>query len=551
MASKRKEFRNDIVIGGKVNKTMQKATKTACKYLGQLKGVALASVGVASAGMMFNTIKNFLGECVEKSKDKLEAELKLRNAVQNSAVYRGKDLKTLKQVNHQLLNEASYLQKIGVIGDEVTIAGQQQLMNYGLTADQVNKILPGMTNLLGKQKGLKATQEDAIGVAKLFGKVLAGNAGVLKKQGILYTKAEENILKNGTKAQKLATLTKLLNNNVRNLNREMANTPEGKIQQCNNLWGDMYERVGVKLLPVMADLADVGIAVMPYIEKLCYAGITGFDNFYNSAKQTIDFIQVNGITSMTGFKDICVLTGGILAGIVTFNVIKGFMDLSHWVNVTTRAMRMAHLESTAMYFLLRGNLIKALIAGKAALIGYTIKAWEAAWAMKGFKLALASTGVGVFIVVLGEIIVHWKDIVNWTTKAIDVTRKYLGLNKDSNNKSNLDGFNSKNPVITNSKNNFIKRHNALGSSSFVGGLTWVGEHGPEVVNLPRGSQVLSKNKSESLTGMSFTNNFHITIQGNADEKVVKNAVTDSMKEFERKFNIMMNNRKRLGYSPIW
>ena len=28
------------------------------------------------------------------------------------------------------------------------------------------------------------------------------------------------------------------------------------------------------------------------------------------------------------------------------------------------------------------------------------------------------------------------------------------------------------------------------------------------------------------------------------------AVIDSMKEFERKFNIMMNNRKRLGYSPI-
>lgn len=529
---------------------MQKATKTACKYLGQLKGVALASVGVASAGMMFNNIKNFLGECVEKSKDQLEAELKLRNAVQNSAIYRGKDLKTLKQVNHQLLNEASYLQKIGVIGDEVTIAGQQQLMNYGLTTDQINKILPGMTNLLVKQKGLKATQEDAIAVAKLFGKVLAGNAGALKKQGILYTKAEENIFKNGTKAQKLATLTKLLNNNVRNLNREMTNSPEGKIQQCNNLWGDMYERVGIKLLPVMADLADVGIAVMPYVEKLCYAGITGFDNFYNSAKQTIDFIQVNGITSMTGFKDVCVITGGILAGIVTFNVIKGFMDLSHWVNVTTRAMRMAHLESTAMYFLMRGNLVKACAAAKVAIVGFAQGIKLTNLQLKLLKVGIVSTGLGVFIVVLGEIIVHWKDIVNWTTKAIDVTRKYLGLNKDSNNKSNLDGFNSKNPVITNPKNNFIKRHNALGSSSFVGGLTWVGEYGPEVVNLPRGSQVLSKNKSEKLTGMSFTNNFHITIQGNVDEKVVKNAVTDSMKEFERKFNIMMNNKKRLGYSPI-
>ena len=556
MANKRKEFRTDIVIGGKVNKTMQKATKTACKYLGQLKGAALASVGVASAGMMFNNIKNFLGECVEKSKDQLEAELKLRNAVQNSAIYRGKDLKTLKQVNHQLLNEASYLQKIGVIGDEVTIAGQQQLMNYGLSADQVNKILPGMTNLLVKQKGLKVTQEDAIAVAKLFGKVLAGNAGALKKQGILYTKAEENIFKNGTKAQKLATLTKLLNNNVRDLNREMANSPEGKIQQCNNLWGDMYERVGIKLLPVMADLADVGIAVMPYIEKLCYAGITGFDNFYNSAKQAIDFIQVNGITSMTGFKDVCVITGGILAGIVAFNVIKGFMDLSHWVNVTTRAMRMAHLESTAMYFLMRGNLVKALIAGKAALIGYAREVWASVWAMRGFKLALASTGFGLLIVALGEIVVHWKDIVEWTKKAYDWFLKFLGIRKKEKDMGPVQPLPNEKfqPIPGKEQPQYpgsYPGHKALGCNSFVGGETWVGENGPEKIFAPRGSRILSNNQSKKTSaGIAMTNTFNISINGNADEATVKTALTESLQQFERKFNAMINNQKRLGYAPI-
>ena len=34
------------------------------------------------------------------------------------------------------------------------------------------------------------------------------------------------------------------------------------------------------------------------------------------------------------------------------------------------------------------------------------------------------------------------------------------------------------------------KHNALGSASFGGGMTLVGEQGPELVNLPRGSRIV-------------------------------------------------------------
>lgn len=37
-------------------------------------------------------------------------------------------------------------------------------------------------------------------------------------------------------------------------------------------------------------------------------------------------------------------------------------------------------------------------------------------------------------------------------------------------------------------------HNATGTSNWRGGMTWVGERGPELVNLPRGSQVIPNNK---------------------------------------------------------
>lgn len=41
---------------------------------------------------------------------------------------------------------------------------------------------------------------------------------------------------------------------------------------------------------------------------------------------------------------------------------------------------------------------------------------------------------------------------------------------------------------------------ATGTSNFRGGLTWVGETGPEIVGLPRGSRVWSNSESEAMTG---------------------------------------------------
>lgn len=46
-------------------------------------------------------------------------------------------------------------------------------------------------------------------------------------------------------------------------------------------------------------------------------------------------------------------------------------------------------------------------------------------------------------------------------------------------------------------------HNAAGTDNWRGGLTWVGENGPELVNLPKGSQVLTNQESRSVGGDTF------------------------------------------------
>lgn len=46
-------------------------------------------------------------------------------------------------------------------------------------------------------------------------------------------------------------------------------------------------------------------------------------------------------------------------------------------------------------------------------------------------------------------------------------------------------------------------HNAAGTESWRGGLTWVGESGPELVRLPRGSQVYNAQESRNMGGDTY------------------------------------------------
>lgn len=164
---------------------------------------------------------------------------------------------------------ASALQKEGVVGDEVTLSGAQQLATFAKYPSTVNKLLPAMNNLLVQQKGLNGTADDARNIANLMGKAMNGNVGALKRVGISFTDAQAEVLKYGTEEEKAAMLAEVITDNVGNMNQKFAETDAGKIQQAKNELGDMGERIGAVLLPALADLAKwISDKVMPKVEKL-------------------------------------------------------------------------------------------------------------------------------------------------------------------------------------------------------------------------------------------------------------------------------------------
>ena len=57
------------------------------------------------------------------------------------------------------------------------------------------------------------------------------------------------------------------------------------------------------------------------------------------------------------------------------------------------------------------------------------------------------------------------------------------------------------------------RYNARGTPFFEGGETWVGEDGPELVQLPTGSRIIPNRQSRSPSGDTY----NITVNAKADD----------------------------------
>ena len=162
---------------------------------------------------------------------------------------------------------ASALQKQGIIGDEVALSGSQQLATFAKYPGTINTLMPAMENLLAQQKGVNATAEDATNIGNLMGKVLQGQTGALKRVGISFDEGQEKVLKYGTEQEKAAMLAKVITDNVGNMNKTMAQTPEGKIQQMKNALGDLTEQLGAALAPALASVANfISANIIPKVE---------------------------------------------------------------------------------------------------------------------------------------------------------------------------------------------------------------------------------------------------------------------------------------------
>lgn len=214
----------------------------------------------------------------------VEAETKLAEVMRQRMDATDSEVESIKKL-------ASAQQELGVIGDEVQLAGVQQLSTFINQKSSIEALLPAMNNLLAQQKGLSATGQDAVNIGNLMGKAMQGQTAALRRVGITFNAAQEQVLKYGTESQRAAMLAEVITDNVGNMNAELAKTDAGKAKQISNAIGDMKEEVGAlfeSIEPAIVAAGELGMAFMAV--GTTFSGIkgiaVGFINLASSIKMS-------------------------------------------------------------------------------------------------------------------------------------------------------------------------------------------------------------------------------------------------------------------------
>nr|DAS25020.1 MAG TPA: hypothetical protein [Caudoviricetes sp.] len=335
-----------------VGKAVQNAFKAGIlsKFIGAMKKVGS---GVKSLAGKFNFLKsniaklagmigivvslgaavNFVKESVSAYQLQSQSEQKLQSNIQIVGAYK-KNPNTMNKVFEEFKGEASRIQSKGVYGDELVMAGQAQLSTFQLTNKEINMLMPKIADIVANQKGMNGTAEDFYGTANMIGKAMStGQLAALRKVGIALTDNEAKQFKSLNTAQRAAMMQQILERNVGNVNEALANTPEGKIQQAKNLWGDMQEEIGKAAIQLGGKLAPGITAMIPYVQQLGIQLVENLSKGFDVVTQLfskLNFAPLMGplatlgntimgiFNSMSGGKGLTDGFAGALNGLIAF-----------------------------------------------------------------------------------------------------------------------------------------------------------------------------------------------------------------------------------------
>lgn len=239
----RKIMKSNVVEAEKLNKKFINFAAVATS-VDQIKGMI---------GSLASAVKTLTSAYAVQE----EAERKLEQVMRNTMNARDEDIQSIKEF-------CSAQQQIGVIGDEVQLAGAQEMATYLELKGSLKSMIPVMNDMLAQQYGLNATSENAAQIATMLGKVLQGQTGALSRYGYKFDEAQEKILKYGTESERVATLVEVVSQSVGGMNRQLAQTDSGRMKQLENTIGDVKEQLGalaVKIEPVLTIGANATIAV--------------------------------------------------------------------------------------------------------------------------------------------------------------------------------------------------------------------------------------------------------------------------------------------------
>ncbi len=357
----------------KLKTEMNDLCKSVDRTQGLFSKLSSVSFGFNNIVGAVNTAISSVSSFTSANQAQQEAESKLAQVMRNTMDATDAQIQSIKDLT-------AAQQQLGIVGDEIQLAGAQELGTYLEKTSSLEKLIPVMNDMIAQQYGYNATQESAVNIATMMGKVMEGQTGALSRYGYSFTTAQEAILKYGTEAQKAATLAEVITESVGGMNEALAQTPEGRTKQMANTLGDLQERVGALINRVIG-------ALSPAIEKVFAIA----DNLMTWLEGKLGWVE-SLISIAYDFRYMILAVGGAIGTLI--GIIKAWQAVQ-----------------TIMNIVLSANPIGLICIAVAALIGL-IATIIAKWNEWGATVSAFLGPIGGVIHMIQTFRANWQSIID-------------------------------------------------------------------------------------------------------------------------------------------
>lgn len=396
--------------------------------IANLKSFSSALKGLAVIGIA-KGIKSWADDMKAAYGVQAKAERSVNDSLYANMTARGASQKEIDNEVKAYKDLASAQQKVGVIGDEVTLSGMGVMTQMGLTAKQVKDMTPLLQDLAVKQYGLNVSGEQYQQISQSVATMVNMGKLTLQGYGIQVTDVERKQFKAMSSADRYSFIMKKLKGSVAGANEAMAKTTGGKIQQMNNAIGDCEEQVGKLVNTIYGGFATMAL---PVVENATGA----FQELWN--------ILSGGDIPEGGYK---------------------FFDEDEVNDLQQISSSLSDIATKiGEIFDFDGGSLSELIGTKQFISDLKDIANDIQWVID--KIAELKQA--------------------WTTaNEVRATLAVGGVKSITGN--------------------------ATGTNYFEGGLTHVNEVGGEIMNLPRGTQIIPHDISEKMATANNSNNISVSL----------------------------------------
>lgn len=323
------------------------------------------------------------------------------------------------------------------------IAAGAEFATYFTDTDAVTKMMDTLADYAMGMSGGGALDSTAlVDYATGLGKIMTGAYDAMTKKGFEFSDAQKAII-NGTATQAqivqtlgaeyadassdmqaAAAISQVVEESWAGLYENMSQTPEGKIIQLTNAWGDLEEELGGILYPAVLDFLNLFTENWDEVSEFCTMFANGLAILVELATQLVNGALLVASAFQDNWGWIAPIVWGIVAAFTAYNMVlsiyngiqavsNGLQALSAIQSYMAGTAKLAEAAATA-------NMTEAQLAFNAALLACPVTWIVAAilalivilYALVGIINQVAGTSISATGLITGAVAVAGAFILN-------------------------------------------------------------------------------------------------------------------------------------------